>query len=215
MVWPAIQPGAGHPVLEKGGMCLAPGQSKSFSAAPGWSGRFWGRHGCSFDTDGKGSCSTGDCGGFYCNGAGGAPPATLVEITLGSPSQSESPSQQDFYDVSLVDGYNLPISICPRGGSGNCGFAGCVTDLNESCPPGLQVKSSEGRVVACKSACFAFKSPEYCCTGTYANPNTCKASLYSRAFKSACPRAYSYAFDDPTSLLTCSGADYVVTFCPH
>ncbi|KAF0929283.1 hypothetical protein E2562_019870 [Oryza meyeriana var. granulata] len=34
-------------------------------------------------------------------------------------------------------------------------------------------------------------------------------------FKSACPRSYSYAFDDPTSTFTCSGGpDYTVTFCP-
>uniref|UniRef100_M8BCU8 Thaumatin-like protein 1 n=1 Tax=Aegilops tauschii TaxID=37682 RepID=M8BCU8_AEGTA len=31
----------------------------------------------------------------------------------------------------------------------------------------------------------------------------------------ACPRSYSYAFDDPTSTFTCAGGpDYTVTFCP-
>ncbi|KAL0360532.1 UNVERIFIED_CONTAM: Thaumatin-like protein 1 [Sesamum radiatum] len=33
-------------------------------------------------------------------------------------------------------------------------------------------------------------------------------------FKNACPRSYSYAFDDATSTFTCSGADYTITFCP-
>ena len=34
-------------------------------------------------------------------------------------------------------------------------------------------------------------------------------------FKAACPRSYSYAFDDPTSTFTCAGGpDYTVTFCP-
>ncbi|KAG5123886.1 hypothetical protein JHK82_030623 [Glycine max] len=33
-------------------------------------------------------------------------------------------------------------------------------------------------------------------------------------FKAACPRSYSYAYDDATSTFTCSGVDYTVTFCP-
>jgi hypothetical protein len=45
--------------------------------------------------------------------------------------------------------------------------------------------------VACKSACLAFGSPQYCCTGEYGNPGTCKPSTYSEFFKQACPRAFS------------------------
>ncbi|PQP96330.1 thaumatin-like protein 1b [Prunus yedoensis var. nudiflora] len=33
-------------------------------------------------------------------------------------------------------------------------------------------------------------------------------------FKAACPKSYSYAYDDATSTFTCTGADYTVTFCP-
>ncbi|KAG6704122.1 hypothetical protein I3843_07G115800 [Carya illinoinensis] len=33
-------------------------------------------------------------------------------------------------------------------------------------------------------------------------------------FKAACPRSYSYAYDEATSTFTCSGVDYTVTFCP-
>uniref|UniRef100_J3LCG7 Phytocyanin domain-containing protein n=1 Tax=Oryza brachyantha TaxID=4533 RepID=J3LCG7_ORYBR len=35
-------------------------------------------------------------------------------------------------------------------------------------------------------------------------------------FKNACPRAYSYAYDDATSTFTCTGGDttYAITFCP-
>jgi Thaumatin family len=75
-------------------------------APSGWSGRFWGRSGCSFDSSGRGSCSTGDCGSgeIECKGAGAAPPATLIEFTL------DGSDNKDFYDVSLVDGYNLPVS---------------------------------------------------------------------------------------------------------
>lgn len=205
-VWPGIQPSAGQAVLADGGFHLRPGKLASIAAPLDWSGRIWGRYGCSFDEAGKGSCATGDCGGvLYCNGAGGIPPATLAEFTFGS---------EDFYDVSLVDGYNIPLSMSPRGGTGNCTVAGCLDNLNEKCPAALVVRW-KGSVVACKSACLAFNSPQYCCTGSYGNPQTCKPTEYSRVFKTACPRAYSYAYDDPSSIVTCSGADtFFITFCP-
>nr|CAD1827666.1 unnamed protein product [Ananas comosus var. bracteatus] len=141
------------------------------------------------------------------------PPATLAEITL-----AQTPQSQDFYDVSLVDGYNIPMSMTPfRGTGGRCASAGCVSDLNEVCPAGLAVRGgADNRVVACKSACSAFGAPQYCCTGSYGSPQQCKPTAYSRLFKTACPKAYSYAYDDPTSIQTCgAGASYIVTFCPH
>lgn len=97
-VWPGIQPSSGQMLLAGGGFKLSPKRAYTLNLPPLWSGRFWGRHGCSFDRSGRGRCVTGDCGGsLLCNGAGGVPPATLAEITLGH--------DQDFYDVSLVDGY--------------------------------------------------------------------------------------------------------------
>ncbi|EOA35584.1 hypothetical protein CARUB_v10020795mg [Capsella rubella] len=208
-VWPGIQASSGQPLLAGGGFKLSPKRAYTLQLPPLWSGRFWGRHGCSFDRSGRGHCATGDCGGsLLCNGAGGVPPATLAEITLGH--------DMDFYDVSLVDGYNLAMSIMPVKGTGKCTYAGCVSDLNRMCPVGLQVRSRDGKqVVACKSACSAFNSPRYCCTGLFGNPQSCKPTAYSKIFKVACPKAYSYAYDDPTSIATCSKANYVVTFCPH
>ncbi|GMI99511.1 hypothetical protein like AT1G18250 [Hibiscus trionum] len=208
-VWPGIQPSAGKPLLARGGFKLPPNKAYSLNLPPLWSGRFWGRHGCSFDAAGRGRCATGDCGGsLYCNGIGGTPPATLAEITLGT--------QQDFYDVSLVDGYNIAMSITPFKGTGKCSYAGCVSDLNLMCPVALQVRAGHNkRVVACKSACFAFNSPRYCCTGSFGSPQSCKPTVYSKIFKTACPKAYSYAYDDPTSIATCSRGNYLVTFCPH
>lgn len=208
-VWPGIQPSAGKPILARGGFHLASNQAHTLQLPALWSGRVWARHGCAFNSAGRGRCATGDCGGaLFCEGVGGVPPTTLAEITLGA--------EQDFYDVSLVDGYNIPIAITPIAGRRKCGYAGCVRDLNAMCPVGLQVRSRDnGRVVACKSACAAFNSPRYCCTGSYGSPRACRPTAYSRIFKSACPKAYSYAYDDPTSLLTCSKANYLVTFCPH
>eukprot|EP00252_Welwitschia_mirabilis_P026645 TRINITY_DN879_c0_g1_i3.p1 TRINITY_DN879_c0_g1~~TRINITY_DN879_c0_g1_i3.p1 ORF type:complete len:323 (+),score=-19.91 TRINITY_DN879_c0_g1_i3:469-1437(+) len=208
-VWPGVLSNAGIAPLSSTGFVLESGGAQSVNVPEHWSGRVWGRTGCVFDSDGKGNCTTADCGGqLECNGAGAMPPATLAELTL------SGSNGQDFYDVSLVDGYNLPMLLAANGGSGACNPTGCITDLNRSCPKELQIDDSEGQSAACKSACEAFGSAQYCCSGAYSNPNTCKPTSYSQLFKSACPRAYSYAYDDSTSTFTCTGADYAITFCP-
>lgn len=209
-VWPGVLAGASSSALSPTGFSLQKGESKTLSAPSGWSGRFWGRTLCTQDDTGKFSCVTGDCGSGKLECVGGAiPPATLAEFTL------NGANGLDFYDVSLVDGYNLPMLVAPQGGSGNCSTTGCLADLNEACPSDLRVKAEVGSEnVACKSACGAFGDPQYCCSGEYGNPNTCKPSNYSQFFKLACPRAYSYAYDDGTSTFTCASADYVITFCP-
>eukprot|EP01018_Ginkgo_biloba_P038872 Gb_39066 [translate_table: standard] len=205
-VWPGVLTGSGGAVLGEGGFTLEPGKSLAITAPGGWSGRFWGRTGCNFDASGAGSCTTGDCGKVLkCNHAGGVPPVSLAEFTLGG--------AKDFYDVSLVDGYNVPLSISAVGGSGDCRTAGCTSDLMGKCPSELSV-SSDGQVIACKSACAAFGTPQYCCTGDHGSPQTCSPTQYSQIFKAACPTAYSYAYDDPTSTFTCANADYTITFCP-
>ncbi|KAL0369236.1 UNVERIFIED_CONTAM: Pathogenesis-related thaumatin-like protein 3.5 [Sesamum calycinum] len=200
-IWPAVTPGEN---FNGGGFTLKPGQTIVFTAPVGWSGRIWGRTGCNFDRNGNGSCQTGACGTSYKCGASGKPPASLAEFTLAA---------LDFYDVSLVDGYNLPIAVTPINGRGNCSVAGCDADLRPNCPTELAVKGNGGRNVACRSACDVFNTDEYCCRGVYGNPVTCQPTFYSKRFKQACPAAYSYAYDDPTSIFTCSGTDYVVSFC--
>ncbi|CAK9320750.1 unnamed protein product [Citrullus colocynthis] len=216
-IWPGILSGAGTAPLPTTGFSLLPTAASVLSVPPSWSGRIWARTYCSTDpSSGRFSCSTADCGSgaVACGGACAAPPATLAEFTLNGGGGF------DFYDVSLVDGYNIAMQIVPVGGkSGNCTATGCIADLNGDCPPELQVARGGGedggkRSVACKSACVAFGTAEYCCSGTFANPNTCKPSNYSKFFKNNCPLAYSYAFDDGTSTFTCVSANYVITFCP-
>ncbi|GMP27137.1 hypothetical protein CsSME_00003263 [Camellia sinensis var. sinensis] len=213
-VWPGILSGAGTPPLSSTGFALLTGESTAIPVPTAWSGRLWGRTFCTTDsTTGKFTCATGDCGSstIQCSGSGAAPPATLAEFTL------NGAGGLDFYDVSLVDGYNLPMLVVPQGGTGggNCTATGCVVDLNGSCPSELRVMSDGGaKNVACKSACDAFGDPQYCCSGAYATPDTCKPTSFSEYFKSACPRAYSYAYDDGSSIFTCASADYVITFCP-
>ncbi|CAH9142414.1 unnamed protein product [Cuscuta epithymum] len=211
-IWPGILSNAGVAPLDITGFSLERGESKTISAPSSWGGRLWGRTQCTEDSAGQFSCVTGDCGSGKeeCAGGNAAPPATLAEFTL------DGSGGMDFYDVSLVDGYNLPMLVVPQGGSGaNCSATGCRVDVNGLCPSALKVTSSEGDMVACKSACEAFGDPEYCCSGAFGTPDACKPSSYSMMFKGACPSAYSYAYDDRTSTFTCSGApDYVITFCP-
>ncbi|KAL1533347.1 thaumatin-like protein 1b [Salvia divinorum] len=210
-VWPGILSNAGISPLSNTGFALQTGESRIINAPSSWGGRFWGRTHCSQDPTGKFSCATGDCGSgkLECAGGGAATPVTLAEFTL------DGDAGKDFYDLSLVDGFNLPMLVAPQGGAGaNCSKAECVADLNSECPPELRVASAGGEGVACRSACDAFRSEEYCCSGAYGTPAACKPSQYAQTFKRACPQAYSYAYDDLTSTFTCIGADYIITFCP-
>ncbi|KAK3231921.1 hypothetical protein Dsin_003802 [Dipteronia sinensis] len=124
---------------------------------------------------GKAQCQTGDCSGLLqCQGTGGVPPTTLVEMTLGTQE-----SALHYYDVRLVDGFNVPVSMVPIGdGGGGCGITPCEADLNACCHTNLVVKK-RGKVVGCKSACLAAKSDRYCCTGEFSNPKTCRPTIFA------------------------------------
>ncbi|KAL5561169.1 hypothetical protein UlMin_030916 [Ulmus minor] len=211
-IWPGLLSGATSPQLPTTGFYLKSGNSKILTIPKSWSGRLWARTHCSQDSTGKLTCLTADCGSgkLECGGAGAKPPASLAEFTL------NGTDGLDFYDVSLVDGYNLPMLIIPKGGTkGGCSPTGCLVDLNGACPKALRVAREDGGgSVACRSACEAFGDPQFCCSEAYNTPDTCSPSAFSLYFKHACPRSYSYAYDDKTSTFTCAGADYVIIFCP-
>ncbi|XP_071692514.1 thaumatin-like protein 1b [Rutidosis leptorrhynchoides] len=210
-IWPGILTGADRTVLNPTGFTLKPGQSRTLKVPVAWSGRLWGRTDCTPDSTGRLTCITADCGSgkVECEGRGAEPPATLAEFTL------NGDQGLDFYDVSLVDGYNLPMLVIPRDStSGQCSSTGCLVDLNRACPNGLRVVARSKSVVACKSACEAFGDPRFCCSEGYNTPETCPPTEFSQYFKHVCPRSYSYAYDDKTSTFTCTGANYVIIFCP-
>lgn len=211
-VWPGIVTTV---PLSTTGFLLKKGEARVINAPSSWSGKFWGRSLCSTNSTGDFSCATGDCGSgkVECSGARGRPPATLAEFTL------DGFNGQDFYDLSVVDGYNLPLVVVPqRPQSGRtCNSIGCVVNLTKTCPSELKVtgNSSEEQPIACMNACQKFKLDEFCCSGEYSTPQKCQPTLYSQNFKKECPLAYSYAFDDTTSTFTCSNSpNYVITFCP-
>ncbi|KAI9734422.1 MAG: hypothetical protein M1818_006810 [Claussenomyces sp. TS43310] len=117
-VWPAFasQAGTGPNV---GGCELVPGAHRDFTVSTDWQGRVWGRTNCSFNAAGTGpsnlngnngagrACGTGDCNGVLSCVVTGDTPVTLAEFDLAGGSSGS----QTFYDLSLVDGYNLPIGL--------------------------------------------------------------------------------------------------------
>lgn len=135
-VWPGVltQGGSGP---SQNGFLLSPGSNTTLWVGSNWQGRVWGRTNCSFGGSGGGqACETGDCAGALNCQIAGQPPATLAEITL------QGSDGQTFYDLSLVDGYNLPMAIVllPNGNSqlqnlqGNKTNPSCVASVGDLAP---------------------------------------------------------------------------------
>jgi len=210
-VWPAALTTSTNTTLSTTGLILKSGKTSIVTAPDTWSGHFWGRTDCNIDSvTGKFSCVTGNCrsGKLACNGKGPEQPTTLAQFSL------SGEGGLDFYNVSVVDGFNVPILVVPVGGSGeNCSSTGCPVDLNNECPTDLRVYN-KSKVVACQGACSALKLKLFCCVGKYSSPETCQLSSYSLVFKRACPDAYSYPYDYGTKTFSCSSENYDIIFCP-
>ncbi|KAM4073355.1 hypothetical protein ACJW30_10G011800 [Castanea mollissima] len=191
VVWAAAVPGGGRQLNSK--------ESWPLDVNAGTTGgRVWARTGCNFDGSGHGSCQTGDCGGLLqCQGYG-APPNTLAEFAL------NQYLNLDFFDISLVDGFNVPMDFSPTSNGCTEGIT-CTADINGQCPAELKTPSGY-----CNNPCTVFKTDEYCC-----NSGNCGPTAFSEFFKNLCPDAYSYPKDDATSTFTCNGGtNYNVVFCP-
>ncbi|KAI4524244.1 thaumatin [Schizophyllum commune] len=224
-IWPAMFTDlhAGSAVPDHSTGWEAPAWSKvTFNVPDNWTaGRIWARRNCDFSSNpGPNSCLDGGCnGGLECdrNTGTGVPPATVAEWTLGDGQGLDN------YDVSLVDGYNLPMRITNNVG---CPVADCPVDLGPNCPDNLKGPfDSSGFPVGCKSACLVDPNPSNspaCCSGQWSGgPQDCPSSGSSsyNYFKSNCPNSYAYAYDEPsgTALWYCDAskrADYTLTFCP-
>ncbi|TKA69199.1 hypothetical protein B0A49_03447 [Cryomyces minteri] len=100
---------------QSNGFELQSGGNFSQDVSADWQGRVWGRTNCSFNSQGTGpansggskyqACDTGDCNGVVDCKVTGNTPVTLAEFTL------NAGDGQTYYDISLVDGYNLPMAI--------------------------------------------------------------------------------------------------------
>ncbi|XP_027080770.1 protein P21-like [Coffea arabica] len=194
-VWAAATPG--------GGRRLTTGQTWTVNVAAttaGQTGRIWARTNCTFNSNGTGSCQTGDCGGILRCTVDGvhAPPVTLAEYSL------NGFNNQDFLDISLLYGFNVPMEFS-RPSIGCTGGIRCAADIKRQCPPKLRAPGG------CNSPCTVFNTGGYCCTSSL----TCERTYLARFFKDMCPNALSYPTDDQSSIYTCpAGGTYRVVFCP-
>ncbi|GAA5976835.1 hypothetical protein JCM11641_000885 [Rhodosporidiobolus odoratus] len=217
------------------------GYTKKVTIPEKWNGRVWARRGCTFDSDGSGSCLAGDCGGgLECKDATMGW-ANLFEVNL------DSYSGLDFWDISAVPGFTVPMSVVPS--SKDCDAVVCSKDLNPTCPEALRVYDTDGKtVITCFSACMAGVNAEgdnpNCCSGAFNDLDTCKSADvdYYNFFKDGCENAYAvraaaiasiqqydlpafpylqYPYDSrpnsPTVDQACSAdskPSYEITFCP-
>jgi hypothetical protein len=139
-----------------GGTCsngVCSGQSATICMPSGWGGRIWGRTGCS-TVNGAFQCQTGQCGQGAaavqaCTSLAQGVSQTATGVTLFEGTWDSN--QTDFWDVSLVNGYNLPMAVgaCASAKkAASCTFAGqsvtaanvgCTSDLMGSCPTLLAI----------------------------------------------------------------------------
>ncbi|CAA0842239.1 Osmotin-like protein OSM34 [Striga hermonthica] len=130
-----------------GGLRLDRGQTWTINVPASTTGaRIWARTGCSFDESGRGQCQTGDCNGqLQCQGYG-VPPNTLAEYAL------NQFNNLDFYDISLVDGFNVPMEFGPDNSEGCSRDIECTSDINGQCPNDLRAPGG------CNNPCTVYKT---------------------------------------------------------
>ncbi|KAI5004035.1 hypothetical protein ZWY2020_031278 [Hordeum vulgare] len=185
-VWPAAMPVGG-------GMQLDPGKTWTLDVPDNTKGgRVWARTGCSFDSDDKGSCQTGDCDGvLICKGLG-KHPFTLAEFSL------DQFDHNSLFYISLDNGFNVPMEFFPvpvEGQERRCKGTRCVVDIMSQCPSELKVLGG------CNSTCpVVSKLP-------------CK---YRDFFVKMCPEAIIDSSDSPSVIVfSCPwGTTYQINFCP-
>ncbi|CAN7020954.1 unnamed protein product [Brassica oleracea var. botrytis] len=211
-IWPATYNYQGS--VDTPGFILEKGEKRTINTTSSWKGYLWGRTLCSRDSSaGYFSCITGDCdsGTIECSKEA-VPPATLAEFNL------VSDGGNDYYDVSVINGYNLPVLVTPE--NGLCKSIGCDIDIKKTCPTELwmpDIRSNDP--YACRTSCQKNQTRELCCVGHYQEvgipPQECKRTIYSETFNRTCPGAYSYAYDSNSSTFTCPySSNFVIQFCP-
>lgn len=184
----------GSAPLDGGGWRMTAGETKVISVPVGHSGRIWPRTGCTFDASGKcppgvNCCAAGGCletdnktFGLKC-GFTGAPPSSLLEWTLDATSGN---GPIDYYDMSFVDGWSVPLSMTPVPGTFNttpdpgigswwCEQDGCTSGM-PVCPDAFKVSGSP---LSCYSPCQTARNAgsanaeKLCCTCSLTEPVTC------------------------------------------
>jgi hypothetical protein len=166
----------------------------------------------------------GDCvttftnGGFRIEGSTGCVgntcdpiPHTLIEMNLGAAAGA-----LDWYDLSHVDGANLPLGFYLVKGSFtppttqnecNCLDRECRVDIkNTTCIERNKLRDKNGKVFACAAECRVDPAgnPDHdiaCCVNAASVPEKCLPSAPPiqrdfQMFRFPCPQAYSYPYDE-------------------
>jgi hypothetical protein len=236
-------PGGGGDILAPGGRTtITVTLEKETPSSPEtiWHGRFWPRTGCNFNKDGIGMCETGRCQDrLKCVGAGftGVPPASLIEATFNE-------AVYDTYDLSYVDGTNVPVQIKPtaakypppRSDKLGCGAPKCTFNFakeanstdESSCLNKLKFRNNKGAVVGCYSACDVdaiennnMTNNPNCCTGNYFGPvgrkdyGNCPPTASAQFFLQKCSDPYPWPQGDLAATYVCVSSSYEITFCPQ
>jgi len=168
-----------------------------------------------------------DCVGDVCASDGASGRGTLVQFDVPEDGLS-------LYNVSLVDGFNLPIEMLPVGVAmpdpdGPCRAARCAASLEVGCPEPLRRYDEGGALAYCESICRACGACEGCndcgdlgaaacgecsevadvCCGGMG----CEGNAYTTVWTSLCPDALTFAGD--AAYVGCDqSADFDLTFCP-
>lgn len=193
-VWVGSTGNTGFSGLNGGGWEMVTKAVVTTTAPVGWSGRLWPRTGCAFDASGhcdpstQPCCATGSClesdnatFGISC-GFPGKPPVTLAEMTFDA---AGGWGPYDTYDLSMVDGWSVPMQIKPVQNTYNpapdpglqapwCIPSGCAAV--PTCPSGYDVPGSPS---SCNSPCQvatnngAADAAKYCCVCSTTSPIAC------------------------------------------
>ena len=126
----------------------------------------------------------------------GAEHHTLAEFTFNTDF-----NDFDWYNISHVDAFNLPMQITPLARP-DCKTLTCADDFVPGCPDVGKYENDEGELIACVS-------PDR-------NDGNSEVALYFEA----CDDAYAWSGDDqngddPSPVRACAGEDWDITFCPE
>lgn len=126
----------------------------------------------------------------------GAEHHTLAEFTFNTDF-----NDFDWYNISHVDAFNLPMQIVPVARP-DCATLTCADDLLGACPEQGQFEDADGEVVACVS------------------PDRDDGSSPVAEYFESCDDAYAWSGDDqngddPSPVRACAGEDWDIVFCPE
>ena len=193
----AILGNPGMPIVGAGGFHMAvAGPPVQLQVPTGWQGRIWARASCNFSGDNgtacdppyQPCCASGSClmadgrFGLHCAESGLAP-TSLVEMSLDNTSPY---GPYDVYDVSMVDGWSIPLSLDTVEGTYNafpdpgaaadtwCTRSGCLGAPR--CPGPFRLNST---TLSCWSPCEAAVNQNLprddivraCCVCTTSDPH--------------------------------------------